>query len=184
MRNARPVLRILVWAVLLAFTSGLIACSGGDVQVTPYRPPTLIPQATSLFLLSTTPTASSDLAEALHPAVTPACSDGLVFLEDLTIPDGSQVAPGDILDKRWLVKNSGTCNWDEDYRLKLVSGLDLGAPVEQALYPARGGTESVVRILFTAPADPGYYQSAWQACDPQGDPFGDPFFIEILVEAP
>jgi hypothetical protein len=81
-----------------------------------------------------------------------------------------------------LVQNSGTCNWDDRYRLKFVSGSELGAPVEQTLYPARSGTEATIRILFTAPAEPGTYQSAWQAYDPQGQPFGDPVFIQIIIE--
>jgi hypothetical protein len=103
-------------------------------------------------------------------------------LEDLTVPDGSLVTPGSTLDKRWRVENSGTCNWDEKYRLKLVSGLEMGAQTEQALYPARSGTQAVLRIIFTAPEEPGPYRSAWQAYDPHGEPFGDPIFIEVIVQ--
>jgi hypothetical protein len=54
--------------------------------------------------------------------------------------------------------------------------------IEQALYPARSGSEVALRIVFSAPQEPGYYQSAWQAFDPKDVPFGDPFYIEILVE--
>jgi hypothetical protein len=54
---------------------------------------------------------------------------------------------------------------------------------EQALYPARSGTQVELRIVFTAPNEPGIYRSAWQAHDPEGQPFGDQFFIEIVVEA-
>jgi hypothetical protein len=118
----------------------------------------------------------------VRPTATPVCADSLSFLEDLTIPDGTQVNPGTLLDKRWLIKNSGSCNWDEDYRIKLISGADLGVSIEQALYPARSGSELALRIVFSAPQEPGYYQSAWQAFNPKDVPFGDPFFIEILVE--
>jgi hypothetical protein len=104
-----------------------------------------------------------------------------VFLEDLTIPDGTQVAPGEPLDKRWRVQNGGTCNWDQTYGIQLIGGPELGAPNEQALYPARSGSEAVIRMLFTAPEEPGVYSSAWQAHDPNGNPFGDPFFIEVEV---
>lgn len=110
--------------------------------------------------------------------------DSLTFLEDITIPDGTLVNPGDRLDKHWLIKNSGSCNWDEEYRIKLISGPDLGVPAEQALYPARSGFEATLRIVFTAPQEPGYYQSAWQAFNPRDVPFGDPFFIEVQVEIP
>jgi len=116
-----------------------------------------------------------------NPPAAPQCVDNLYYLQDLTIPDGSQVAPGSTLDKQWLVENNGTCNWDHAYRLRLIAGPDLGAPVEQALYPARSGTQAVIRIQFAAPSEAGTYRSAWQAYDPQGVPFGDPIFIEITV---
>jgi hypothetical protein len=102
-------------------------------------------------------------------------------MEDITIPNGAIVTPGDNLDKRWLVQNSGSCNWDERYRLRFISGSELNAPVEQALYPARSGTKANIRIQLTAPSEPGNYQSAWQAYDPQGQPFGDPLYIQIVV---
>jgi hypothetical protein len=79
------------------------------------------------------------------------------------------------------VENSGSCNWDERYHLKLTDGADLGAAHDQALYPARGGTKAVIRILFTAPSQPGTYRSSWQAYSPDGKAFGDPIFIEIIV---
>jgi hypothetical protein len=106
----------------------------------------------------------------------------LTFQEDLSIPDGMQVAARAGLDKRWLVENSGTCNWNADYRLKLVAGQNLGAPPEQALYPARSATQATIRLEFTAPAEPGTYRSAWQAFNPLGIAFGDPIFVEIVVE--
>jgi hypothetical protein len=108
----------------------------------------------------------------------------LSYLEDITLPDGTLVEPGSALDKRWRVENRGTCNWDEEYRLKLVSGSEMGVVAEQALYPARSGTQVEIRIVFQAPQEAGTYRSAWQAYSPKGDPFGDPFYIEIVVEAP
>jgi len=101
---------------------------------------------------------------------------------DVTIPDGTAISPGSSIDKQWLVNNSGTCNWDSGYRLKWIGGDPLGAAAEQALYPARAGTEATLKIAFTAPAEPGSYQSAWQAHGPDGVAFGDPVFIEIVVQ--
>ncbi len=156
-----------------AWTLSLSACSGKAGTPTAYVPPTSI---------NNTPPAITQAVPNLPGSkLAPACLDNLYYLEDLTIPDGSLVAPGSSLDKQWLVENSGTCNWDEHYRLRLVAGSALAAPSEQALYPARAGTQAVIRILFTAPAEPGTYRSAWQAYDPQGQPFGDPIFIEVVV---
>jgi hypothetical protein len=57
----------------------------------------------------------------------------------------------------------------------------MNAVQEQALYPARAGTNAVIQILFQAPAESGTYRSAWQAYNPDGQPFGDPIFIDIAV---
>lgn len=155
----------------------LSACMGR--QATPFRPPTVAPQPA--FQPLPGPTFSPTVTEPPLPTVTPACVNGLTFLEDLTIPDGTVVQPGEVLEKSWLVENSGTCNWNKDYRVRLISGPGMGASEEQALFPARASAQAIIRILFTAPAEPGLYQSAWQAHDPLGKPFGDPFFIQILV---
>lgn len=117
-----------------------------------------------------------------QPTPTIVCTDNLSFIEDITIPDNSVVVPGKSLDKQWLVQNSGDCNWDARYRLRLISGDALGAPTEQALYPARAGSQANLRILFTAPQEPGNYVSEWQAFDANGIPFGDSFFIKIEVQ--
>jgi hypothetical protein len=152
------------------------AAAGGN-QATLFVPPTLAPAASKT---ASQPRASKTRA----PTAAPRCTDNLVFLDDLSIKDGSVFSPGARLDKRWNVENSGSCNWDQHYRMKLIAGSELGVPPEQDLYPARSGTQAVIRIIFTAPNEPGNYRSAWQAYNPQGEPFGDPFFIDIVVEAP
>jgi hypothetical protein len=119
--------------------------------------------------------------ELVKPVSTPACLDNLTWVADVTIPDGTEVTANSSLDKRWEVTNSGNCNWDERYRLRLIAGPALNAPQEQALYPARAGTNSVIQILFQAPAETGEYRSAWQAYNPDGQPFGDPIYIDIIV---
>lgn len=163
-------------AGLLAFLLfSLSACAAvGDPSPTPepFRP--LPPPAE-------TPTAPAASEEPLKPAATPACIDNLTWVADVTIPDGTEVGPNSTLDKRWEVENSGNCNWDERYRLRLIAGPAMNAPQEQALFPARAGVNAVIQVMFQAPADPGSYRSAWQAYNPDGQPFGDPIFIDIVV---
>lgn len=166
---------------LIPLGLSLVACQAQEAQLTPFKPPTVVANITPLAL--EVPQSSPTNSE-IRPTITPECVDSLSFLEDLTFPDGSQVNPGDLLDKRWLIKNSGSCNWNEKYRIKLISGADLDVPLEQALYPARSGSEVTVRMIFSAPQEPGEYQSAWQAFNPNDEPFGDPFYIQILVEIP
>jgi len=133
------------------------------------------------------PTSNPALERVSGPALTPLptrqanCLNQLEFLDDLTFPDGTEVNPGEMITKRWLIKNSGSCNWNSSYSVQLISGLVLGAEKVQGLYPARQGTEAVLEIIFSAPDNPGRYNSWWQAYDPDGNRFGDPFYIEISV---
>lgn len=141
--------------------------------------PTSISHQTATFTpVPATPTGP------IPPTPTAICLDNLRFISDVTIPDGTEVASEATLDKRWEVENSGNCNWTENYRVRLIAGPDLGAQIEQALFPARSGTRAVIRIVFKAPTEAGSYRSAWQAFNPQGEPFGDPFFIIITVQPP
>ena len=167
------------WITLfLGFLLLLSACSS-EGEATPtldvYRPPTQAVTATPL------PVSAQEIEADDRPTTEPACTNALWFFQDITIPDGTQVSPGDRLDKRWLVQNAGTCNWDERYQIRLEAGSNMGVPQQQALYPARSGLELTIRMNFIAPDEAGTYRSAWQAYDPDGVPFGDPFFIEVVV---
>jgi hypothetical protein len=159
----------------------LSACSGKTAEHPGFIPPT---QAISPTPAPATPviqaTATPDGVVFL-PTATPSCSDSLAFMEDLTIPDGTSVSPGAVLDKRWQVLNSGTCNWEAGYTVQRTAGPELGAPQNLALYPARSGGEAMLRIEFIAPNEAGTYRSAWQAYNPDGIAFGDPFYIEFVV---
>ena len=115
------------------------------------------------------------------PTRQPNCDNQLRFLDDLTVPDGMEVSPSEEIVKRWLIRNEGSCSWNRSYSLQLISGLSLGARKEQELYPARQSSEAVVEINFTAPGNPGRYNSWWQAYDPDGNRFGDPIYMEISV---
>lgn len=144
----------------------------------PYRPPTLVPTAQPTAKTETT--ASSETASNENGG--PTCVDSLTFVADATIPDGTEVDPGATVDKRWEVRNNGTCNWDRRYTMRLINGPELGAATEQALFPARSNSSATLRIVFRAPSESGKYRSAWQAFNPDEQPFGDPFFIEIIVK--
>jgi hypothetical protein len=157
--------------------------SPATLLASPAAPTPILTPTATLFRLATPSSAPSPTAAVRPATATPACQDGLRFLADITVPDGTIVSPGEAIDKQWQVENSGTCNWNERYRLRRISGPPLDAPDEQALYPARSGTQAVISVLLVAPPDPGTYRSAWQAYSPQGDPFGDPIYVEILVSS-
>ncbi len=168
---------VLARLFLVAITGGCVLTqptSIKDMSEQPFRPPTAI----------ASPATSAPEEPTAKPTPPTDCTDQLTFIADVTIPDGTSVAPESTLDKRWEVENRGTCNWDERYQMRLIAGSHLGASPDQALFPARSGSRAVIRIQFTAPAETGVYRSAWQAVNPAGQPFGDPIYIEIIVTAP
>jgi hypothetical protein len=183
MNPNRLLICLCALSMSLAGCQSLPGLEDGQAEQGIYLPPTsaqiAAPDVASTRIATATSPASPIEAQATP---TPRCTDNLRFVTDLTVPDGTQVAPGSPVDKQWQVENNGTCNWDSRYRLKFIAGADLGAPLMQALYPARSGTQPAIRITFTAPAEPGTYRSAWQAYSPQDEPFGDPIFVEIIVQ--
>jgi hypothetical protein len=193
--------RIWRWVYAVFLSLLLLAGCAPPAQPGYFIPPTApsspTPAATVISLWTATPTgavlATREPVSSPEPPATATqapsdtptpenCVNDLKYLSDLTVPDGTQVTPGEKIDKQWLVRNSGTCNWDERYRLKLVGGFPpLGAEPTQLLFPARAGSEVTLQIFFIAPAASGVYRSAWQAYDPNNLPFGETIYIEIQV---
>ena len=169
----RKALSIGIWIGILLLVSGCQDPSSGET-----------PTPEVLFIPPTPgPYSYADGKTPIPPTPTQQgkCKNQLKYREDLTIPDGSEVAPGEKIIKRWLISNEGSCNWDQSYSFQLISGLALGAEKIQELYPVRQGAEAVVEITFTAPDNPGRYNSWWQAYDPKGHRFGDSLYMDITV---
>lgn len=185
----KPPRFILNLSLILLFGSSLLSACSPSPAPTPFIPPTApAPLIEPTFIINPTQNAvviQSTPLPTIVPTTNPeACVSNLTFISDLTIPDNSFVAYGATMDKQWLVQNSGTCNWDETYRLRHIGGATLGAPEEIMLYPAKSGAQAVIQIIFTAPFTDGEYESAWQAFDPFGLAFGDPIYIRVNVASP
>ena len=175
-RSMRKRIRSLAWIVLLSVFLMVSGC-GQAAQDTPtisWTPLPVVMTKTSPSLVdvgSVSPTSSICVEEAR-------------FIEDLTIPDGSVVLPGETLDKRWSVQNNGSCDWGPGYQLVRLGEDPLVGPNELALYPARAGGLAVWQVILTAPLDIGDYISRWQARSPDETLFGDIVYILVVVALP
>lgn len=172
--------------LILLFIIFLTSSCDSPPAPTPFRPPTSIPPTQPLATITPLPTTLALTATPTQEVIsfTPTstvCTNVLSFIDDVTIKDGTSFSPNAQIDKQWLVKNDGTCDWDSTYKLKWVGGDPMSANTEQPLYPARAGAQATLRIIFTAPTIAGAYESAWQAVDPDGNFFGDLVFILIVV---
>jgi Ig-like domain-containing protein len=181
--------RSLLISLLILISAS--ACSPISTE-TPFIPPTapaqlieptfIINPTQNVIVVQTTPLPTIVIPTATTNPID--CINNLTYVEDLTIPDNTSITYGATIDKQWLVQNSGTCNWNGEYRLRHIGGAALGAPEEIALYPARSGTQATIQITFTAPFTDGEYESAWQAFDPAGLSFGDPIYMRIIAVSP
>jgi len=174
----------LIFNLILAFI--ILSACGEATTPTPFRPPTSIPPTLPFPTTTPFPTNFSPTETATQPSISVTdtendCTNILSFIDDVTVEDGTSFLSNAQIDKQWLVRNDGTCDWDLNYKLQWVSGDPMSANTTQALYPARAGTQATIRVIFTAPAVVGEYESAWQAVDPEGNFFGDLIFIQIVV---
>jgi hypothetical protein len=92
----------------VVFTAAALTVQAQSTQLAPFNTPTLPPvQPTNTVVVI--PSATLTIPTKAVPP-TPAC-DQAQFIKDVTIPDGTVIAPGTSFKKTWRLKNIGTCTW-------------------------------------------------------------------------
>ena len=110
------------------------------------------------------------------------CRDDSAFVADVTVPDGTHIAPGEALQKTWRIRNTGDCAWDNSYRLSFLSGDRMSGPRSAPLGgTVEPGEEVDVSVMLLAPAEAGTYRGYWQMFAPDGSPFGTDMYVLIQV---
>ena len=95
------------------------------------------------------------------------------FVSDVTIPDGSYIAPGAAFTKTWRIRNNGTTTWTTNYRLVFVSGTQMSAQNSVNLpYNVGPGQTVDISVQMTAPTTSGSYKSSWMLVNESGTQFG------------
>jgi rRNA maturation protein Nop10 len=105
----------------------------------------------------------------------------MVFLLDLTVPDGSIVRPGEKIEKVWQVRNEGSCTWGRGYTIQLEEGPPLGSLTKHPIPATEPGEVANISANFSVPDNPGNYRSSWRANDSGDNSFGVLIYIEINV---
>ncbi len=110
------------------------------------------------------------------------------FLDDVTIPDNTVVAPGQTFRKTWRIQNAGSCAWSGGYQLVFSSGDTMGVNYAANLPAVVAPGQTVeVSVDLTAPTALGVYQSNWKLRSPNGNVFGtsnsdnDAIWVKIIV---
>lgn len=95
------------------------------------------------------------------------------FVADVTIADGSYVAPGSTFTKTWRIRNNGTTTWTTNYKLVFVSGTQMARQSYVNLpYNVMPGQTVDISVQMTAPAEAGSYKSSWMLMNESGSQFG------------
>ncbi len=106
-----------------------------------------------------------------YPAQKPAvCAS---FIQDVTIADGSYVAPGTTFTKTWRIRNNGTVTWNTGYKLVFSSGSQLSGPAAVNLPRNVAPGEMVdISVNLTAPTSSGTFRGYWMLQTDSGQVFG------------
>jgi uncharacterized protein YkwD len=174
--------------VLGAIAGLLSACEVSIGTPTP-------PNPTPPFVTATLPATRTPIGSPTSPAtVTPTsslsitaaanCTNGAVLMQDVTIPDGTNIDRGAKFTKTWQFQNTGTCPWI-NYKIAFASGDRMGAP-DTAQVPDTAPKKNVdVSVDLVAPAGDGVYTGFFELQDSQGKalPIGieKTFWVKVTV---
>ncbi|MCJ7432369.1 MAG: NBR1-Ig-like domain-containing protein [Anaerolineales bacterium] len=126
-----------------------------------------------------TDTPSSETATLAKP--TDPCYK-LLWLEDVTIPDNTRMAPGQSFTKTWKVQNNGGCAWAPGFKFSLVGGEAMGGQTLKINEPVSVGVVTELSIEMTAPADrTGTITGTWRMSGANGTYFGDALYVTIVL---
>jgi len=196
--------------ILLASILLLTACGSGDVEPTPtmelIQIQTQAVETFSAALTQTalaapsktpvyTPTALPTFAPAATsavitlPAVTQAAASSptascyqLRFTSDVSIPDNTQMAPGQTFTKTWKVKNTGSCAWDTGFKFAFVGGEAMSGATYTLPSSVAANAELDISIAMTAPTNKtGALRGNWRMQTAGGTYFGDEVYVLIVV---
>jgi type II secretory pathway pseudopilin PulG len=149
---------------------------------TPTATPTLTPTLTPTATETLTPTPTEEL-----PTVE-VCTYQATFLEDVTIPDGTELEPDTSFTKTWKLQNAGSCTWNPNYKLIFDSGDQMSGPDSQQLInlDVPPGASIDVSVDLVSPSTAGTYRGDWALRNAAGVRFGigpgaGSFYLEIKV---
>ena len=122
------------------------------------------------------------------------CVNSAEFIEDITVPDGTVMSPGEHFRKVWRLRNTGTCVWDRSYRVVSAGDFHMGgsqfAYLDKRTEP---GETADISMNLTAPVIYGSFESEYLLEDGDGNRFGitgtatkkeSPFWLKLTVNNP
>ena len=176
--------------ILLLLLILLTSCVTVSEEATPVDAPllfvtsTLPPTKQGLTLPTPIPPTTTPTLDPLAPTKAPTCRDGAVFVEDVTIPDNTNLSQGETFTKTWKLQNSGTCTWT-GYTVAFDSGERMGAP-DSIPVPETAAKSTVdISVDLIAPSIDGSYISIFELRNMEGRVVSigieNTFWVKVIV---
>ena len=204
MRNQQQNKRHLLIIVTAVLMLGLTACGPGNADATPTMSVDAIytaafhtlaaQQATQLALTPPTPLPSPTIAPTVAPPTAAATlpgtaptlaggtlCDSSVYVNDVTIPDGTVEKAGQNFTKTWGVMNNGTCAWSTSYKLVFARGEAMGGTSVPVPIAVPAGQQTQISVSLVAPVNDGNYTGVWRLQNASGQFFGTELTVVIKV---
>jgi hypothetical protein len=147
--------------------------------------PTSAVMPTALTLPTTAPvlpTSQSVVSYSSSSSVSTANGyNNAIFVSDVTITDGTVLAPGESFVKTWEFQNTGTCAWSEDYVLTFISGSDMDGETTEIGDDVSISATADLSVSLVAPSTEGSYTGYWRLADAAGNLFGQSVYVMIVV---
>jgi hypothetical protein len=75
--------------------------------------------------------------------------------------DGPVMARGQAFDVKWVIKNIGARDWNNEFYIRYISGVKSSTFETYMLSPVHKGGETTILADFIAPQKPGNYVTQW-----------------------
>lgn len=140
-----------------------------------------VPTAFSTPTIRPTVTTTAITETPLPTATTNPCYN-LLYIEDVTIPDGTQLKAGEVFTKTWLVQNIGGCAWRVGFTFQHVGGELMRGTTVVLTEAIPTGAKREISVQLVVPSGiNGLIQSSWRMADENGVFFGDTLSVNIVV---
>jgi len=193
--------RIILAVTALIFILLIFSCSGNsDTQDAPLDTNSIRTEAVATYASSLTKTLPANAGASptpmaanptettpavtftLEPSPTANPCYNLLYINDVTIPDGTQMKAGEVFTKTWLVQNIGGCAWRAGSTLQNVGGEQMRGQTVTLSEAIQTGSKRELSVELVVPSGlNGLIQSSWRMADANGNFFGDTLTVNIVV---
>jgi hypothetical protein len=130
--------------------------------------------------VSTTPKSSTEATYAGSYSYASGCNNA-AYVRDVTIEDGTVLAPGGVFTKTWTLSNTGSCTWSKHFLVVFDNGDGMDGSGTEIGHKVEPGESAEVSVVLTAPDDEGTYTGYWQLANTSGIAFGERIYVQIVV---